>query len=184
MIPTREECIQLLKKHGYYKEHIPITHAVLVEKVALQISEMLISKGVKVDKSVVGAAALLHDIGKANKEHLDHAIKGYEICIEEKLDPRIAIAVKNHDEAGVLHVLESWEEKIVSYSDKICNTKILGLEGRFRDWIERFPEYYEKHKVGLEKSHAKSLLLEKEILNKLELTPDELYKMLRERTEI
>jgi putative nucleotidyltransferase with HDIG domain len=180
MIPSREECLTLLKKHGYYNEHIPIIHAELVEKVALHISDLLISKDVKVDKKIVGAAALIHDIGKEDKGYADHAIRGYNICIKEGLDPRICLAVKNHDVEGVMHVLGSWEEKIVSYSDKICNTKILGLEGRFHDWIDRFPEYYEKHKTELDKSHTKSLLLEKEILNKLGLNSEELYDILRE----
>jgi len=179
MIPSREECLKLLQKHGYYKVNIPIIHAELVEKVSLQISDMLISKGVKIDKQVVAAAALIHDIGKDNKENINHTLYGYKICVEEGLDPRICIAVKNHDVEGVMHELKSWEEKVISYADKISNTAILGLEGRFNDWRNRFPEYYVKHKTEIDESHAKSRLLEKEILNKLELSSEELYDVLR-----
>ena len=183
MVPSREECLKLLKEHGYYKENIPIIHAELVEKVSLQISDMLIRKGVKIDKDIIGAAALIHDIGKDNKENINHTIYGYNICIDEGLDPRICIVVKNHDVEGVINGLNSWEEKIVSYADKICNQKILGLEKRFKDWRKRFPEFYEKHKTFTDESHAKSKLLEKEILNKLELSSEELYNVLRKNLE-
>jgi putative nucleotidyltransferase with HDIG domain len=179
MIPSREECIKLLKKHGYYKEHIPIIHAELVERVALKISDMLISKGIDIDKRVVSAAALMHDIGKEDKDHKDHAVRGYNICMSEGLDPRICIAIKHHEAGVAIPELKTWEEKIVSYADKICNTEVDGLDGRFDDWRKRFPEHYEKHKEHLEKSHARATELEKEILNKLGLNPEEMYEILR-----
>jgi putative nucleotidyltransferase with HDIG domain len=183
MIPSREECLKLLKKYGYFKENVPIVHAELVAEVALHLSDMLISKGVKIDTRVVGAAALMHDIGKANKENINHTVYGYKICVEEGLDKRICIAIKNHDVEGVMHGLKTWEEKVVSYSDKICNTRIFGLEERFIDWRNRYPENYRKHKSQFDKSHDKSILLEKEILDKLGLTSHELYDILRRKSE-
>jgi putative nucleotidyltransferase with HDIG domain len=170
-----------LKKHRYYHDGNPITHTLLVEEVSSKISDMLISNGINIDRDIVRAAALLHDIGKEDKGYTDHDERGYRICLMEELDPKICIVVKNHDMNGVLGNLDTWEEKVVSYSDKICNTKILGLDERFEDWRRRFPEHYEKHKETALRAAERSRILEKEILNKLKLTPQELYDVLRKK---
>jgi len=183
MIPSRAKCLELLKKHKYYQEGNPIIHTLLVEEVSLKISDMLISKDISVDKDVIRAAALLHDIGKEDKGHANHDERGYNICMQEKLDPKICIVVRNHDMNGVLRNLDSWEEKIVSYADKICNNTILGLEERSKDWRRRFPEHFEKNKELSLRAFARSEMLEKEILNKLKLTPNQLYDILRGRKD-
>jgi putative nucleotidyltransferase with HDIG domain len=185
MMPSRAGCIKLLKKYGYYTEGVPISHVLSVEETSLKIADMLIQKGIKIDKDIISRAALLHDIGKgSNKNNKDHAIIGYQICKKERIDIAVCIAVKNHDVNGVLTPLKTWEEKIIAYSDKICNKEVIGLEGRFNDWKARCPESYDKIKHKMDVIHHKSQELEKEILNKLELTPKELYEILKKNTKI
>lgn len=62
MIPTREECFELIRRYRMLP-HI-VQHSKLVAKVALLIARKLNSHGQNLDLALVEAGALLHDITK------------------------------------------------------------------------------------------------------------------------
>ncbi len=174
MIPSRKKCIELLRK--YELSESKIEHCLLVEKTAVNISKLLQKKKVKINITLVSRAALLHDIGKERSKqvHKEHAIVGSEICKIEKIDEKICEIVRHHIlEAIINDKLNSIEEKIVFYSDKICKNELLGITKRFAPWLEKHPS------TSLSLAKEKTIKLEKEIINKLELTSNQLYTILK-----
>jgi len=157
-IPSPDECFEILMKH-----EVPLAivhHCELVCDVAVKIADKLVKRGIKVDKDLVIAAALLHDIGKLKKEpHLRH---GGELLRKLGLE-RIAQVVERH---GLVEfgnddfIPKTIEEKIVFYADKRANPgKIVGLEERF-DYLKK--KYSMSGHVDKEYEFTKKL--EKELL--------------------
>lgn len=135
-IPSREQCLQILKNNKTPSN--VIEHCKAVAKVAGEIAEKLIKKGRKVNKELVIAGALLHDI----ERHKDnHVARGAELV--KKLGyPEVAKVVSKH----TLYKVEieenqprTLEEKIVFYADKrVKNDKVVSLEDRYDDIRERY----------------------------------------------
>ena len=70
-IPTKEECLTILKEAD-----VPaniIAHTSKVCEIALKVSDILEKKGIKVNKNLVAAASMLHDVRKLSKN--DHIIE-------------------------------------------------------------------------------------------------------------
>ncbi len=135
-IPTEEECFKILEERNLPKNII--AHSKSVCKVALDVADKLDKRGIKVDKNLVIAGALLHDVTRLDK---DHAKSGAELLERLGLD-RVAKIVRRH---GLWHhgepsyMPETTEEKIVFYADKrVINDKIVSLEERFKYLKERY----------------------------------------------
>lgn len=135
-IPSREQCLQILKNNKTPSNIIE--HCKTVVKFAGKIADGLIKKGVKVNKALVIAAALLHDI----ERHKDnHVARGAELV--KKLGyPEVAKVISKH----TLYKVEieenqpkTFEEKIVFYADKrVKNDKVVSLEERYDDIKKRY----------------------------------------------
>src|SRR3989338_6350842 len=129
-IPTKEECLSILNKNKTPFD--VIEHSKAVCKVAEKNAGKLIRKGIKLNKKLVMASALLHDI---EREKPNHVIKG-ALLLKKLGYPEIADVIKKHS----LYKLEeksrqprTWEEKIVFYSDKrVMDSKIVSLKERFK----------------------------------------------------
>jgi len=111
MIPTREECINLLKK--YHLSDLKIQHSLLVENVAVSLSKLLNEKGILIDLNIVSRAALLHDIGVESKTpNKNHATIGAELCINENIDLNICKIIQHHIAEAILeNKLDTMEKK-------------------------------------------------------------------------
>ncbi len=135
-IPSKEECLSILAKNKTPSN--VIEHCKAVCRVAEEIADKLIAKGVKVDKKLVTAAALLHDIEREKKDHIAAGAK----LIKSLGFPEVAKVVGKHS----LHQIEdpikqprTYEEKIVFYADKrVEGNKIVSLEERFSDLKKRY----------------------------------------------
>ena len=134
-IPSREQCLEILKNNKTPSN--VIGHSKTVCKVAESIVKKLIKKGIKVNKELVIASALLHDIER-HKE--DHVVKGAEL-IKKLGYPEIANVISKHTlykvemEENQPHTIE---EKIVFYADKrVKNDKVVSLEERYDDLKKR-----------------------------------------------
>ena len=78
LLPSREQAIQLL-----HRNHCPpkvISHCELVADVALEISDKLERKGLKIDRKLVEAGALLHDLGRSKTHNVDHGVIGANLA--------------------------------------------------------------------------------------------------------
>ena len=72
-IPSKKECIELLHKNKT-PSHV-IEHCKAVCKAAEKVANRLIKRGIKLDKNLVIAGALLHDVERAKKEHVPKGVK-------------------------------------------------------------------------------------------------------------
>ena len=135
-IPSREQCLKILKNNKTPSNIIE--HSKTVCKVAESIVKKLIKKGIKVNKELVIAAALLHDVERHKDNHVE---RGAEL-IKKLSYPEIANVISKH----TLYQVEmeenqpnTVEEKIVFYADKrVKNDKVVSLEERYEDIKERY----------------------------------------------
>jgi uncharacterized protein len=163
-IPTRAECEELMAKYSMLPNIVE--HSFQVMRVALAITDNLKdsvpqrkasgiipptlrtsflsrSAGVimSVDRDVVIAGALLHDITKTRsiKTKEKHAASG-GMLLRELGFPRIAEIVEQHVITKDLNLEGEPEEKeIVYYADKrVTHEKIVTIEERIHDLMQRY----------------------------------------------
>lgn len=157
IIPKKEECLKILKEN-----HVPdniVAHLKAVCDFSMKIADLLEKKGINVNRGLVAAGALLHDIRKTSQN--DHVIEGYEL-VKSLGFTEVAMVIKRHGLANIADedfYPKSWEEKIVFYADKrIKNDKIVSVDERF----EYIKQKYKKEDVELEINFTKKI--EKELM--------------------
>jgi uncharacterized protein len=136
-IPSINECYEIMQNRmlPHIKEH-----SEQVMKVALAIIDNL-KPGVLVNKDLVIAASLLHDITKtrslSTKEH--HDITGGQLLMEFGYQD-VAEIIEEHVELKQYNLNEDLKEKeIVFYADKrVTHNKIVGVEERISDLLIRY----------------------------------------------
>ena len=131
-LPSREQAIELLREN--HCPPIVIRHCEVVTELALEITDKLEKKGVKVDRELVEVGALLHDLGRSKSHGVDHGVVGANMAASAGLSEQLVRIIKSHvgggitsDEAEALgwpkdvYVPVTLEEKIVSYADKLID---------------------------------------------------------------
>ncbi len=173
-IPSKGECLELMKRYNGM-DHI-IRHSIKVAEVALSISTALNRKGENLNLDEVEAAALLHDITKAESldSGEDHSITAYRLL--RKLGyKRIAEIVREH--VFLLEDLDStWvsEEELVNYADKrVLHDQIVTLRERF-DYVRVRYCKDEGGKKWMDQLEALCYRIEKKIFSKLDMEPEDL----------
>src|SRR3989338_417253 len=155
--PSKKKCIELLNKNRTPSK--VIEHSKTVCRVAEKVAERLINNKIRLNKRLVTAAALLHDIERGKDRHV---IRGFRLL--NKLGySNVANTIKKHS----LYKLDlknrqprTWEEKIVFYADKRCkDSRIVTLD-------ERFKALESHYKVNLGKELKFTKRIEKELLQK------------------
>lgn len=139
MIPTRGDCLRIMKKEGMLNNIME--HSLMVTKVALFLSRELNRNGERIDLAVVEAASMLHDVAKTKclntKE--DHAEAAFRLLSNLGYE-RVAEVVSQH-----IHVFMERdspsvsEEEVVNYADKrVLHDRIVSLKERFSDLRQRY----------------------------------------------
>ena len=154
-IPSKLECLSILAKNKTPSN--VIEHCKAVCTVAEEIADRLISKGINLNKKLVIAASLLHDIEREKKDHIEEGAK----LINSLGFPEVSEVIKKHS----LYKIEdpqrqpkTYEEKIVFYADKrVKGSKIVSLEERFADLKKRY-------NIDLKKEFEFSKKVEKELM--------------------
>jgi len=137
-IPSREECNELMAKYSMLPNIVE--HSIQVMHVSLAITDNL-KRGVSVNRDMVVAAALLHDITKTRslvtKER--HDASGGEL-LRELGFPSIAEIVEQHVIIQNINMQGSLEEReIVYYADKrVLHDTIVTIDERVHDLIQRY----------------------------------------------
>ena len=156
-IPTKEECLEILKR-----ENVPeniIAHASAVSDFSMKIIDLLEKRGIKVNRNLIQAACILHDVKKLSSSH--HETEGAEF-IESLGFPEVAVLIKKHGLARLNErgfIPETWEEKIVFYSDKRCNgAKVVSVDQRFDYIRQRYKKGNLEHEISFTKKLEKELL--------------------------
>ncbi len=162
-IPTKQECLVILKK--YNTPQNVIEHCITVTTVA----ERIVNKIPSVNKSIVIAGAMLHDIGRSVTHGLRHAIEGANILKKENIDERIINIVLHHIGTGISreeslklglpednYSPKTLEEIIVSYADNIVKgNNEIGFTSAVHMLIKKF---------GKESKIVKNFYRQKEII--------------------
>jgi len=131
-LPSREQAVELLRKNNC--PPVVISHCESVAWIALEIVDQLVKKGIKVDRKLVEAGALLHDLGRSKTNSINHGIEGAKIAESEGLPVTLVRIIERHIGGGItaeeakafgwskgVYVPVTLEEKIVSYSDKLID---------------------------------------------------------------
>ena len=140
MIPTKEECLSILEKNKTPSN--VIEHCKTVCQAAENIIENMIKKGAKVNKELVVAATLLHDV---EREKEDHVTAGANL-LKNLGFPEVAKVIKKHTLYQLEDIqLKTVEDKIVFYADKcVKGDKIVSLEERFEDLEKRYNKSFKE----------------------------------------
>jgi len=137
-IPTRLECEELMAEYSMLPNIV--LHSRQVMRVSLAITDNL-KDGLSINRDIVIAAALLHDITKTRslvtKER--HAVSGGALLRELGFG-RVAGIVEQHVILRNLNLEGRLEEvEIVYYADKrVMHDKIVSIDERVRDLINRY----------------------------------------------
>lgn len=172
MIPTEDKAKKLWDKYHLPKKKR--THVTLVAHVA-----MFFASRIQVNKKLLFAAALLHDIDKAvqklpGERHPDAAVR---ILREEGMS-EVADLVATHPLYAILDPViapATWEQKLLFLADKMVKYDIVGVDRRFALWNEEHlpPE----EQSILDTCYPKVKQLEQEVFKLAQITPDDILKM-------
>jgi putative nucleotidyltransferase with HDIG domain len=161
--PDEKECFALLEEH----EALPniLDHSIMVKKVSLVILDHLI-EGTSIDRDLIIASALLHDIAKSSSiktRDYRHDLTGGKI-LRELGHEKIAGIVERHvflEGFNPEGPLEEWE--IVHYADKrVMHDTIVSIDRRIDDIVERY-RIREMDREFIEKSRRELHNLEEKI---------------------
>jgi len=147
-VPTPEQCLALLNKYNTPKN--VIEHCILVRRIA----EEFCDKIPDLNRNLVVAGALLHDIGRSITHSIRHAVEGAKLLEKENVDQRVINIVKKHIGTGISleeskklglppddYIPHTPEEIVVSYADNLaCGSEKCTFEVTLRHFIKKFGE--------------------------------------------
>jgi|TARA_B100002003_G_C13951665_1_gene461373 putative nucleotidyltransferase with HDIG domain len=135
-IPSKEECISILTNNKTPSN--VIEHCKAVCEVAEETADKLIKKGIKINKELVSASALLHDIERIKENHIEKGAKLLKsLGFQEVSEVMSKHSLYRPD--GIKTEPITFEEKIVFYADKrVKGTEIVSLQERFDDLEKRY----------------------------------------------
>ena len=157
-VPSRVEAISILLELD--PPDWLVEHSTAVAEVAAFLAARIAERGTTLDRALVEAAALVHDVDKALPDthpllKLGHGAAG-AAWLTNRGHAELAPAVAHHpvkvlgDEA----VYREWaataslEEQVVAYADKRARQNVVTLEERFRRWQVRHPERDESMRMA------------------------------------
>jgi putative nucleotidyltransferase with HDIG domain len=138
-IPTPEKCYQLQSEMGMLDNIV--VHCQQVCRVALTLVDNMSEPSLSIDRKLIVAAALLHDITKTRsfttKE--DHALTGQQF-LKEQGYPEVGQIVGQHvrladyDRNGLPNAAE-----IINYADKrVLHDQVVSLDRRMQYIVDRY----------------------------------------------
>lgn len=171
-IPLQKECLRMLCAMDM-PEHIQ-EHSRLVCEVALVLTDGLIAAGIGVNRKLVYASALLHDITKPRsfKTGENHAQTGGEYLTAMGF-PEVGHIVRQHVVLDEYFASESPDEaEVVNYADKrVLHDRVVPLDDRMTYILHRYAKTRERQRL-LNKLWEQTRLLERRLFSHLEFTPD------------
>jgi uncharacterized protein len=179
-IPQREQCLSLLDDMDM-PEHI-LAHSELVCKVALLLTDALQLAGVELNRPLVNASALLHDITKPRSFTTgeNHSKTGGEYLAGLGF-AEVGEIVRQHVILDAYFAAETPNEaEVVNYADKrVLHDKIVPLGDRMQYILQRYAKT-EEHIQWLKKVWAQTALLERRLFDYLAFTPAQLCERIAE----
>lgn len=179
-IPPKRECLHLLCDADM-PQHIQV-HSQLVCQVALTITDGLIAAGVKINRRLVRASALLHDITKPRsfKTGENHAQTGGEYLTDMGFH-EVGDIVRQHVMLDhYFAAAEPSEAEVVNYADKrVLHDRVVLLDDRMTYIKKRYAKTGERRKL-LAQLWKQTRELETRLFSYLTFQPDEVVKLLKD----
>jgi uncharacterized protein (TIGR00295 family) len=126
-LPSRDECLAILREHACNEE--VIKHCVAVSNLAVRIARKC-----RANVGLVEAGALLHDLGRCKTHGMAHAVEGARLAKRLKLPEPVVNIIERHIGAGITaeeaqalglpkkdYVPKTLEEKIVAHADNLMS---------------------------------------------------------------
>jgi len=178
VIPSVETCYRLIEEMGMLP-HI-VAHSEQVCRVALCLVDHMNHSSAMLNRPLVQAAALLHDITKTRSFETgeDHAFTGKEM-LKGRGFPEVARVVGQHVHLENEVLDEAVDEaRVVNYADKrVLHDKVVSLEKRMAYIVERYGRE-EAHRERIMRLWEESRNLEEHLFRYIEFQPDELTRFL------
>ena len=172
LIPPRNECFHLLREVDM-PDHIQ-AHSCLVCRVALVLTDGLITAGIQIDRKLVRAAALLHDITKPRSFQTgeNHAQTG-GVYLTEMGFPEVGDIVRQHVMLDHYFAKEEPDAaEVVNYADKrVLHDRVVPLDDRMTYILHRYAKTQE-HRRQLKILWDQTRVLEKRLFSYLTFHPD------------
>jgi len=149
LIPNKEKIIAILRKLGMSEKKVQ--HSIDVADFSIKIASVMVNNGKKVNKKILQAGALLHDIGLTrtfDNISPEHGVIGADIVRKIGLPDSIARFCEVHEFNGGLTIIEAEELKLPthplkeSYAPKTIEEKILVSADLFIYILKEGPEEY------------------------------------------
>jgi uncharacterized protein len=173
-IPPREECLRLLTEMQM-PEHIR-AHSELVCRVALLLVDGLAAAGVDLNRTLVDASAMLHDITKPRsfKTGENHSRTGGEYLTDLGY-PEVGQIVRQHVIMDAYFLSDAPSEaEIVNYADKrVLHDRIVSLDNRMDYIVARYAKTA-AHRQWLMQMWEQTVVLEDRLFGYLPFEPCEL----------
>jgi len=173
-IPSQNDCFQLMCEM-HMLENI-VAHSLQVCRVAIGLLDHLKFEGIHMDRQLVEAAALLHDITKTRsfKTEENHALTGGQYLTDSGY-AEVGNLVRQHVRLDAYSADKSLTEaEIINYADKrVLHDRIVPLDERMNYIMEKYGTRPE-HKQRIRLLWAKTKDLEKQIFSYLPFSPKDL----------
>jgi putative nucleotidyltransferase with HDIG domain len=138
-IPTRQDCLELICEYEML-EHI-VAHSIQVCRVALYLVDRLSEQGINLDRTLVEAAALLHDITKTRSFQTGemHTETGASL-LRERGFSEVGEIVRQHVKLDdYFETKIPNETEIVNYADKrVLHDRIVPMADRMDYILQRY----------------------------------------------
>ena len=172
LIPPKIECLNLLHEVDM-PDHIK-AHSCLVCRVALVLTDGLIAAGIGIDRKLVRAAALLHDITKPRSFETgeNHAQTG-GVYLTGLGFPEVGEIVRQHVMLDHYFAEEQPDAaEVVNYSDKrVLHDQVVPLDDRMAYIKDRYAKTRE-HRKQFNILWDQTRVLEKRLFAYLTFHPD------------
>ena len=170
-IPSRKECYRLIQDMDMMA-HI-VAHSLLVCRVALLLTDRLQAHDIPLNRELIRAGALLHDITKTRSIRTGemHTETGAEVLIEAGY-PEVADLVRQHVRLDVnTDQGPPTEAEVVNYADKrVLHDRVALMADRLGYIMERYgttPEY----RARIRETWKRAEELEEKIFRHLDISP-------------
>lgn len=164
-----------------------VAHSRAVAEVAAFLAARIEANGVPVDRAVVEAAALLHDVDKVlpaddPARRLSHG-HGSAAWLAERGHEELARAVANHPVKrladGPEHrrwaAFASREDRVVAYADKRAMQRLVPMDTRFATWRRRHRDRWDDATMRVVRGRADRL--EADVCRAAAIEPDEIRRL-------
>lgn len=144
-----------------------LRHACAVADVAAWLALRAAANGHPVDRSLVEAAALLHDVDKLSAAAVPTGLRhgeGSAAWVVARGWPELAPVVRDHPVTRLVDPgYAAWtrtagiEARIVAYADKRAGQRLETMDERFASWARRYPGGWDDDVAARARAHARQL---------------------------